>query len=94
MESSVTLKDILRYLNDHTVRASYSAVAEILGVTVWSLVYKLDKCQPEMSWLVSDKNGLPTGYKTTNYHPRLFEKRVVLSSASVLKQNLLHDKHQ
>ncbi len=47
MESSLTLKDILRYLNDHTVRASYSAVAEILGVTVWSLVYKLDKCQPK-----------------------------------------------
>ncbi|MCF6451584.1 hypothetical protein L1076_08255 [Vibrio sp. MMG022] len=85
-----SLEEILHYLNDNHFRASNKAVAEILGVSVWSLIYKLDKCHPAGSWLVDDKTGLPVGYSSKNYHPHLFQRRVILSSVSVLRQHLLH----
>jgi hypothetical protein len=71
------------------LRASYHAVAEYLGISVWSLVYQLDKSHPETSWLVSEKTGLPISYDQRYFHPQLFDKGVVLSTASVLKSNLL-----
>jgi hypothetical protein len=83
--SDVSLDEILRFLNDEQVRATYGAVAEVLGLMPIAVSGdRLGPRRPEASWIVSAENGLPTGYNQDEWHPALLAKADIISSGRVL----------
>src|SRR5262245_30414226 len=78
------LEEILAFLNEEQVRATYGAVAEVLGVVPRSLSAALGPRRPEASWIVSAENGLPTDYDQTDWHPELLSRAEVISSGRAL----------
>ncbi|SON50106.1 hypothetical protein [Vibrio tapetis] len=61
-KEEVVLK-ILGYLNEIEVRATYGAVAEVLGVLPRSVGQQfLGEKRPYASWVVREDTGLPTDY--------------------------------
>jgi alkylated DNA nucleotide flippase Atl1 len=79
------LDEILCFLNHEQVRATYGAVAELLGVTPRSMGSLLGPRRPEASWIVSVNNGLPTDYSQDEWHPELLSHAEVIGSGSVLR---------
>ena len=68
---TASLSEILQFLNDQQVRATYGAVADVLGVIPRSLGALLGPRTPEASWIVSAATGLPTDYSQNETHPAL-----------------------
>jgi hypothetical protein len=83
-----SLDEILAFLNHDKVRATYGAVAEVLGVIPRSLGARLGTRRPEASWIVSAANGLPTDYSEDEWHPALLSQSDVISSGRVLALRL------
>jgi hypothetical protein len=82
---AVTLDEILRFLNDATIRATYGAVAEVLGVTPRAIAERqLGPHRPEASWIVGAENGLPTGYSEDEWHPDLLSRGEIITSGTAL----------
>jgi hypothetical protein len=79
-----SLADILRFLNDAQIRATYGAVAEVLGVVPRSLGALLGDRRPEASWIVAGANGLPTGYSQDEWHPALLNRGEIIGSGREL----------
>src|SRR4051812_6138724 len=77
------LDDILSALNAHQQRATYSAVAALVGDTPRLLMRGKPRAQ-ECSWIVSKSTGRPTGYAETDVHPRLTENEKVLATREEL----------
>ncbi|GJL67308.1 MAG: hypothetical protein NPIRA05_22790 [Nitrospirales bacterium] len=65
------LDEILSTLGVYRIRATYGAVAEVLGCKPQSVGAALGKRRKEASWIVNAKTGLPTGYATAVMHPQL-----------------------
>ena len=82
------LDEIIRFLNDQRVRATYGAVADVLGVIPISMGARLGDPFPEASWIVSAKSGLPTGYSPEQRHPSLLQQRSVIRQGSQLRERL------
>jgi hypothetical protein len=82
--ASVTLEEILQFLNHEQVRATYGAVAEVLGISPRSMGARLGTRRPEVSWIVSAENGLPTGYSQDEWHPALLSRGEIIASGTVL----------
>ena len=82
--ASVTLEEILRFLNDAKVRATYGAVAEVLGVTPRSMGVRLGPRRPDASWIVSAENGLPADYSQDEWHPELLSSGEIIISGTAL----------
>jgi hypothetical protein len=82
--ASVALDEILRFLNDAKVRATYGAVAEVLGVPQRSMGTRLEPRRPETSWIVSAENGLPTDYSQDEWHPELLSSGEIITKGTVL----------
>jgi len=80
----VVLEEILQFLNDEQIRATYRAVAEVLGVAPRSLGARLGLRRPEASWIVSAENSLPTGYSPDEWHPALLSRPDVITSGTML----------
>lgn len=80
----VTLDEILRFLNDQQIRATYGAVAEVLGVAPRGLGTLLGSRRPEASWVVNASNGLPTDYTQDESHPSLLASADVISTGRAL----------
>jgi hypothetical protein len=78
------LDEILEFLNHEQVRATYSAVAEVLGVIPRSLAVRLEPRRPEASWIVSADTGLPAGYGQDEWHPALLSKGDIMRSGTAL----------
>jgi hypothetical protein len=85
---SATLPDILEFLNAEQVRATYSAVGELLGVSPRSMGTHLGPHSAERSWIVSAGTGLPTGYSPDDLHPSLLRSDEVISSGIALAMRL------
>src|SRR4051794_23301924 len=67
------LRDIVRFLNEAQVRATYGAVAELVGGIARGIGARLTALYsrgPEASWVVSAESGMPTGYAASERHPR------------------------
>ena len=79
VRGDATLDDIVRFLNDTKVRATYGAVAGVLGVPPRSMGALLGVRRADASWIVNADTGLPTDYSETEWHPDL------LSSASIIR---------
>jgi hypothetical protein len=84
----VSLDEILQLLNHDKVRATYGAVAEVLGVIPRSMGARLGTRRPEASWIVSAANGLPTDYSEDEWHPALLSQHDIISSGGVLALRL------
>ncbi len=78
-----TMDQILDALDQHHQRATYSAVAALLDRQPRTLMQGRDR-NPRSSWIVSRKNGEPTGYTTDDVHPSLRERDVVIDSKEEL----------
>jgi hypothetical protein len=79
-----TLDDVLTFLNEEQIRATYGAVGEVIGVSARALGAHLGPHRPEASWVVSPENGLPTDYTQTEWHPALLSRGEIISTAHAL----------
>lgn len=77
--AGMSLPDVLAFLNDARTRATYGAVASVVGLPAQSVGQALGERRAEASWVVNDKTDLPTGYEQADWHPEL------LASASVIR---------
>ena len=69
--SDTSLADILQFLNQSRTRATYGAVASVLGVPARSLGTLLGARRPEASWVVNAETGLPTDDEQADWHSDL-----------------------
>jgi alkylated DNA nucleotide flippase Atl1 len=83
------LDDILDLLDQHHQRATYGAVAELVG-TGPNIVMGNRPRDPRHSWVVNRETELPTGYTTAQMHPQLRERDTVFHDANSL-QNWLQN---
>lgn len=85
------LRDIVRFLNDAQVRATYGAVAELVGGIARGIGGRLTALysrSPEASWVVSAESGMPTGYAASERHPALLNKTEIIGSGRELEQRM------
>lgn len=73
------IETILEYLNAVPVRATYGAVADVLGVRPQVVPRRLGTRRPEASWIVNGSTGEPTGYSPEQVDPRLAGTPVIRS---------------
>ena len=77
------LDGILGALNSHQQRATYSAVAALVGQTPRLLMHGKAREQSN-SWIVSKTTGQPTGYADADIHPRLAANETILKTREEL----------
>jgi alkylated DNA nucleotide flippase Atl1 len=85
---AATAADILRFLNDTRTRATYGAVASVLGVPARSIGGVLGARRAEASWIVNADTGLPTDYDQTDWHPDLLSNPTVIRTGQELTLHL------
>jgi hypothetical protein len=78
--ANATLSEIVEFLNDSQVRATYTAVGEVLGVVPRSVGALLGPRRPEASWVVNASTGMPTGYGQQEMHPALFHGGEIIAT--------------
>lgn len=79
-----SLDEIINLLDHHGQRATYGAVAQLLGESPRSLLKGRER-EPRASWIVNRQTGLPTGYQNDQLDPRLTDSAPVLESADELR---------
>jgi hypothetical protein len=77
------LDGILAALNQHQQRATYSAVAALVGQTPRLLMHGRPREQSN-SWIVSKTTGRPTGYSDADVHPQLTANETILTTREEL----------
>jgi hypothetical protein len=83
-----TLSEILEFLNAEEVRATYGAVAGLLGVIPRGLGAQLGPHTPERSWIVNADTGLPTDYTQDERHRALMRRGEIISSGMELAMRM------
>jgi hypothetical protein len=83
--SDITIDEILDALDHGRQRATYGAVAALLGTSPRTLMAGRERDQRH-SWVVSRKNGEPTGYSAEQMHPNLRERPEIFQT----KEDLSH----
>ena len=90
-ERLVLLRQVVDTLNALEVRATYTAVGDVIGHPargVGDLLGRIGgRCQRH-SWVVTRRNKRPTGYSANQLHPRLFRTKYVIDSAADLLERL------
>ena len=84
MASVFTLDGIAEVLSRHHQRATYGAVAELLGLPARSVMQGRKKA-PRYSWIVGAATCLPTGYAKPDIDPALNERGHVISDRTELR---------
>jgi hypothetical protein len=82
-DTTYDLDGVIAALNQHRQRATYSAVAAMLGQSPRLLMHGHPRAQ-ENSWIVSKSTGRPTGYADTDVHPELTANDAVLTTREQL----------
>jgi len=85
---NTNIKDALDYLNEHQIRATYTAVQSYLGHGVISkLNWKktLGPHRPYASWVVNKKTGMPSDYDAKNLHPDLLANDEIIAKGKQLQ---------
>lgn len=78
------LDSILSALDAHQQRATYSAVAALVGQTPRLLMHGRPR-EPRSSWIVSKHTGRPTGYADAEIHPQLAANETILTTREELE---------
>lgn len=81
---TLTLDTVLDTLEHARQRATYGAVASVLGKTPRTLMRGRER-GPRHSWVVNRNNGLPTGYDESLLHPELALHAHVIDSREELE---------
>jgi len=85
------LEDIIGLLNAVQVRATYGAMAELVGGIprgIGDRLTRLYSRSPEASWVVNAETGMPTGYEAHERHPALLSNPDIISSGAELERRL------
>lgn len=83
-----TQNRILQALNGRKRRATYGAVAGVLGIDPRDVGRRLGNRCPWHSWVVRKKDGQPTGYEQWQKHPDLTRHEAVLRTKEELLELL------
>lgn len=84
MSEPIPLEDVIEFLNQRQLRATYGAVAEVAGRPASFLMTGIPRAL-RYSWIVNQKTLLPTGYGEDECHPALRNKSFVLRSGAELR---------
>ena len=79
------LDQILDALNARRQRATYGAVAAVIGAAPRTLMSGRDRDQRH-SWVVSRKTGQPTGYEPDQVHAALLVNTHIIEARHELEQ--------
>jgi len=83
-----SVERIVEFLNDQRIRATYHAVAEVVGGSARSVGNLLgDKC-PRASWVVAKRDGEPTDYRDSEKHPALHENSEIIQTGDDLTRRM------
>jgi hypothetical protein len=82
--SEYTIDSILDQLDNFHQRATYGAVAGVVDSSPRSLMSGRERNQ-KSSWIVSRKDGKPTGYEAEHVHPNIAERDQILETADALR---------
>jgi hypothetical protein len=83
-----SLAEIIKFLNHEQVRATYGAVAKVLGLVPRTMGAKLGPRCVEASWIVSTATGLPIDYGQDEMHPALLQKIDVITTGGELTKRM------
>ena len=81
--SSISIDTIAEQLDRFRQRATYGAVAAMLNRSPRNLMSGRTRSQRD-SWIVSSKDGMPTGYEPDQVHPEIKSRDQVLRSGEEL----------
>ena len=79
----LSLDQIVDLLDSHGQRATYGAVASLVGASPRSLLKGRERGR-RYSWIVNRDTGLPTGYQPDQLDPRLQDSGPVLVTVAEL----------
>jgi len=82
------LAEILQYLGETKIRATYGSVAFVVGGTAQSVGGRLGARRREASWVVNAETGMPTGYPPDLLHPDLTSRGDMVREGSDLRRRL------
>jgi hypothetical protein len=82
---SLSLDQIVDLLDQHGQRATYGAVARIVGHSPRSLLKGRERAR-RYSWIVNRESGLPTGYPDELIDPRVRESGPVIGDDAELRR--------
>ena len=88
------LVDILDFLNRTKIRATYGAVADVIGGIPQGVGAKLGPRSPYASWIVNKESGEPSGYMDAEKHPDLYSSPHVLTTGDELLQEMKEDRRE
>jgi hypothetical protein len=78
-----SLETIVDRLNEFHQRATYGAVAALVGSTPRNVVQGVKRAR-RYSWIVNQQDGEPSGYHELLKHPALHERDTILSTSEQL----------
>lgn len=81
---ALSLDQIVDLLDQHAQRATYGAVARLVGHSPRSLLKGRDRAR-KYSWIVNRETGLPTGYSPEQIDPRLPDSGPVIANDDELQ---------
>ena len=84
----VTVETVLAYLNREQIRATYAAVAAVVGICPSAMGRALGERRQEASWVVNAVLGMPTGYKSHQLHPELLRTPEIIRSSQELSERM------
>ncbi len=79
-----TLDSILEQFNRFQQRATYGAVAGVVNSSPRSLMLGRAR-DARSSWIVSRKDGLPTGYTAEQTHPDIAARDEIIENPEALR---------
>ena len=87
--TAFTLDQILDALDANHQRATYGAVAALLGKSPRTLMQGRER-DTRHSWVVRRETGQPTGYDANLLHPELRQRDAILQTKEDLSSWLAH----
>jgi hypothetical protein len=85
----LTVNQVVTILNQFGQRATYGALAEVVGGVARSVMSGRPRT-PLNSWIVRARGGFPTGYTQGQMATNLLARRQVLATGAALQQWLLN----
>ncbi len=80
----ILLDQVLDMLNKYHQRATYGAVADLVGGHARSVLQGRER-DWRHSWVVNQDTGMPTTYPHGKIHPSIAERPEILTTAEELK---------
>jgi hypothetical protein len=90
MPDQLSLEDVVDFLDRRQLRATYGAVAAVVGRPATFLMSGIPRA-PRYSWIVNQKTLLPTGYSDEEKHSALTKKSFVFRDERELRSWLARD---